>query len=536
MGIKRRHFLLFMGASAGSVALGSLASPRQGFSMPFSGADSSLLANGLSFEPVKLPIPLEVNALTQTKQIESYSTYQVQDDIILPEGFTYDVIAAWGDRVGDSRFGYNNDYLSFVETAPNEGYLTINFEYISGQTWMATYPEAIGKSLPFEAVKSALTVSEGTIDAFALSNSPLKAQIQAIAKEAMIDVGMGVISLGRNPDGQWMRTYSDRDRRVTGISGLEDGRYLKSTGPAVAIFNKRNKQGYDDNLGSKIIGTFGNCAGGTSPWGTVFSAEENYQDLVPEPVMADGSSLPPAAKPFGIGEIEGQGNPFGLAGNKYGWMVELDPANPKDYGTKHTWLGRYRHEAVGFLVRPGKKLAVYSGCDRRGGHLYKFVSQGTVRNVTDKANSRLLEEGMLYGAKFNPDGTGSWVPLTPSTAIDPILPSTVGGGMVKFPNPDRNAGGVVKVTKDAEAKAIKTQFPTLGDLYPGTEAEKQGAILIDAHYAGNAAGITTTARPEDTIVAKDGTLYIAFTSGTPGGDGGPDTRIFKGPNGEVPYD
>ena len=65
--------------------------------------------------------------------------------------------------------------------------------------------------------------------------------------------------------------------------------------------------------------------------------------------------------------------------------------------------------------------------------------------------------------------------------------------------------------------------------------EKQGAILIDAHYAANAARITCIARPEDTDVASDGTLYIAFTSGSPGSSGGPDKDIFTGPNGESPY-
>jgi secreted PhoX family phosphatase len=52
------------------------------------------------------------------------------------QGFTYDVVAQWGDKVGDSRFGYNNDYLSFIETSPGQGYLTVNFEYISGRTWL----------------------------------------------------------------------------------------------------------------------------------------------------------------------------------------------------------------------------------------------------------------------------------------------------------------------------------------------------------------------------------------------------------------
>ena len=534
MTLKRRNFLLFMGASAGTLLLGS---GYQKFSMPFAEKSPS---GDLSFKPVKVPMPLD-NTLAKAEQIAAYSTYEVIDDLVLPEGFTYDVIGAWGDRLGESRFGYNNDYLSFVETAPNEGFLTINFEYISGKTWLNTYEMVIGESLPIEAVKAALP--EGTLDVFTASNGDLPlASVQKIAKEALIDQGIGIISLRRRDDGRWERTFSKADRRITGLSGFEDGRYLQATGPAVAVFEKASKQGYDDRLGSRIIGTFANCAGGTTPWGTVFSAEENYQSQVPEPVMADGSSLAPSQTPFAVGDedIEGQGNVFGLAGNKYGWMVEVDPANPEDWGTKHTWLGRFRHEAVALRVVPDQKLAVYSGCDRRGGHLYKFVSQEAVRRVDDHANSRLMEQGMLYGAQFNPDGTGRWVALDPSTPVNPVLPSQVLGEdnrrIVTLPNPDRTQGGMIEATSDEQIAAFKQQFSTLGDLYEGNSLEKQGAILIDAHFAANAAGITCTARPEDTQVAQDGSLYIAFTSGTPGSDGGPDRQIFQGPQGETPYE
>ena len=548
MTIKRRNFLLFLGASAGTAVLGS---GEKNFSMPFSKPTLVKIPpnsvanaeNGLSFKPVKVPMPLDIDGMTEKEQGSAYSTYEVIDDIVLPEGFIYDLIGAWGDRIGDSRFGYNNDYLSFVETSPNQGFLTINFEYISGKTWMQTYSTAIGKSLPFEEVKAAAAASEGKINAFALSeDDPLKAKIKEIAKECLIDQGIGVISIRRNPDGKWERTFSSADRRLSGISGLEDGRYLQATGPAVAVFNKPDKQGYDDRLGSRIIGTFHNCSGGTTPWGTVLSAEENYHYQVPEPVMADGSSQDPSKTPFVITDkaVNGQGNVFGLAGNKYGWMVEIDPANPNNSGTKHTWLGRFRHEAVAVRAVAGKPLAVYSGCDRRGGHLYKFVSQDTVSNPQDKANSRLMEEGILWGAKFNPDGTGRWIPLNSDTPVAPVLPSQVEGkegkGTVLLPNPNRAQGGTVKVTSDAEAIAFKEQFKTLSDLYEGNQTEKQGAILIDAHFAANAAGITCTARPEDTDVAQDGTLYIAFTSGSADGNGGPDKRIFKGPKGETPYE
>jgi uncharacterized protein len=549
MTIKRREFLLFLGATGGSVALNSC---QQKFAMPFSPPVNSAksvdnMARGINFQPVKGPMPLLTSStLTETgqfipissastqQQMQAYSAYEVADDLLLPEGFTYDIVAAWGDKVGDSHFGYNNDYLSFVETGKNQGLLTVNFEYISAKPWIQTYQKVIGKSLPFAKLEAAaISAGKAGINAFAASEKDqTKKMVAEVSKAALIEVGIGVISIKINDDGKWVRTHSPADRRITGISGLEDGRYLKSTGPAVAVFNKKGK-GYSDKLGAKIIGTFNNCAGGTTPWGTVFSAEENIQNFVPEPVFADGTSFDPSNKNFYIDkeEIGGLGNVFGLAGNKYGWMVEVDPANPKDYGTKHTWLGRCRHEAVGIRVVAGKPLAFYSGCDRRSGHIYKFVSKNPVKNPKDKANSQLLTEGMLYAAKFNPDGTGRWIPLKTDTPVNPDLPSLHGGGMINLPL--RPAGGFVKVEKDAEAVAFKQKFKTLNDLYEGTAKEKQGAILIDAHYAASAAGATCTARPEDTEIAPDGSLYITFTSGSASdSDGGPDLRIFQGKDGK----
>ena len=536
MSLKRRQFLMFMGAAAGATALGPVGRSGNELATPFQGAPA--LASTMPFDPVQGPMPLSYMGIAKADEPVRFGQYVVQDDLVVPTGYTYDVIGAWGDPVGDSRFGYNNDYLSLVETAPNEGYLTINFEYISTGTWLETYPEVVGTSLPLEAIKAAAEAAgeDGINFADVPDLAPLKAQLRELSKEALTDIGIGVVSVRRNAAGVWERTFAAADRRITGISGLEDGRYLTATGPALAVFTKTSGQGYIDDLGGKIIGTVNNCAGGTTPWGTVMSAEENFQDFVPEGVYADGTSMPNSAKPFIIkaNDFEGLGGAFGYAGNKYGWMVEVDPANPSDYGVKHTWLGRFRHEAVAVRAVENKRLAVYSGCDRRGGHLYKFVSAGTVVDPTSKANSQLLEDGMLYAAKFNPDGTGEWIALQADTAVNPDLPSQVAGGMITLPQ--RPGGGFVKVESDADMQAFAQQYRILGDLYEGSAEEKQGAILIDAHYAANAVGATSTARPEDTDVAADGTLFIAFTSGGPGGDGGPDNAIFQGPNGETPYE
>ncbi|WRH69062.1 MAG: DUF839 domain-containing protein [Planktothrix sp. GU0601_MAG3] len=275
--------------------------------------------------------------------------------------------------------------------------------------------------------------------------------------------------------------------------------------------------------------------GETTPWGTVLSAEENFQSQVTETVYPDGTVYPPSELPFLFKKMEGLGNVLGLAGNKYGWMVEIDPANPQDYGTKHTWLGRYRHEAVGIRVEVGQPLAFYSGCDRRNGHLYKFVSKGTVKNPQDKKNSQLLTDGMLYAAKFNPDGTGRWIPLKADTTLDPDQPHLHAGGIIALPQRPKGGSFIAKTDKDIQN--FKRRFQTLGDLYTGNPEEQQGAILIDAHLAASAVGATCAARPEDTEVGPDGSLFIAFTSGSADPKtGGPNLEIFQAPAKKKQYE
>jgi uncharacterized protein len=527
--MNRRKFLAFFSAAVGS----SVLSQANNFQSVAKTTEFSL-----PFKPVLGPMPLPTHSISPQQQAQQFKTYMIADDLILPEGYRYQVLGAWGDRLGDSRFGYNNDYLSFLETTPNQGYLAMNFEYISAIPWLQSYEAVLKQKLPLAEVQAAVkNAGDKGIDAFTMADGdPLKEQIRHIAQEALIDQGIGVMSLRKTPQGNWERTYSKVDRRITGISGLKDQRYLTCTGPAKQVFLKTKGQGYLDKLGDRIIGTFGNCAGGTTPWGTVLSGEENFQNQVAEAIYADGTPFSPSTKRFFINDEElfGQGNILGLAGHKYGWIVEIDPANPNDYGTKHTWMGRYRHEAVGVRAEAGKPLAFYSGCDRKGGHLYKFVSRDQVKNPKDRQNSRLLEQGILYVAKFNPDGTGKWLALNAQATINPDLPSQLVGNLL--PLPKRPEGGYMAAKTDTEVEAFRQQYKTLSDLYEGSAEVQQGAILIDAHYAANAIGATCTARPEDTEIAPDGSLYITFTSGTSGSEGGADVRIFKGPKGETPYE
>jgi uncharacterized protein len=258
--MNRREFLLFFSAVTGTVALKESFGTRP--SISGSTAQTAILPGKPPLPSVLGPMPLTTSGVVIAQQPATFQQFNVADDLVLPKDYEYKVLAAWGDRVGNSRFGYNNDYLSLVETSPNEGYLSVNFEYVSALPWIQSYEAVLGKSLPFQPVQVAVKAAgKKGIDAFTLTDSDvLKQQIAQISKEALIDQGLGIISVRKNPQGVWERTYSKADRRITGISGLDDQNYLRTSGPAQAVFKKLQGQGYNDKLGDRIIGSMANCA------------------------------------------------------------------------------------------------------------------------------------------------------------------------------------------------------------------------------------------------------------------------------------
>lgn len=496
------------------------------------------------FPPLRGPMPLPTDGLSAAQQQRLYKRIDLDDKVVVPEGYRAELVLSWGDRLGSGRVGFNNDYLAFQPLAGDQALLTINFEYISARPWCEGYAEVTGQTLPFAQLQTELERRGGEVNLAALAaNDPLRPLVTAVAEAALVDQGIGVATLQRQGDGRWRRVNSKLDRRIHGLSGWRPGEQrLQVSGPAAAVFRQRKRQGYDDGLADAVIGSFANCAGGQTPWGTVLSAEENFQTQVVEAVYADGSSPSPARRPFRFDgrRLEGLGNPFGLAGNKYGWMVEVDPRRPEQAAVKHSWLGRFRHEAVAVRARQGEPLVVYSGCDRHGGHLYRFVSAEPVGDPQDRTNSRLFAQGRLEVAQFSSDGQGRWLPLEPGTTINPRRPSTLAvDGVAQpavVPNSDRSQAGSMALESDAAVNDYCRLFSTLGDLYPGAGEAQQGAILIDAHLAANAIGATPTARPEDTdIDPTTGDLLISFTAGGSDGSERADPAIFRGPRGETSW-
>jgi secreted PhoX family phosphatase len=95
--------------------------------------------------------------------------------------------------------------------------------------------------------------------------------------------------------------------------------------------------------------------------------------------------------------------------NTQGWIVEIDPFNPRSMPVKRTALGRFAHEGCVFAPpRIGEQLAFYMGDDAQNEYIYKFVTRAAYR---PNLRGDVLDEGTLYVARFNEDGSGDWLAL-----------------------------------------------------------------------------------------------------------------------------
>ncbi len=558
--ITRRQLLSFFGATAALTALGPTVD-RLALGRGVASANGTTFGG---FTPLRLPHPLPIytqrksylatgidaGTVLDPSQDPSLASYTVLDDVVLPPELERYIILRWGDRVfpdPHDYVGYNHDYTAFIplDRHTDEGYLWVNHEY-------ASFPfSGLAPGTPANLASQA--GSFATVVGF-----PLPAvKNRELLGEILYNTGGSVVKIKRDDDGRFgVKVGHHKNRRVHGLSGLginaqrTDGYqavtswgarphqqgdldFLVGTGPAATdVFLLSS-----DGLGNRIIGTSFNCSGATTPWGTVLSAEENFQGSslffvgVTEDVKPDGTQIDYLPGTSGI--------EFGQVGEKYGWMVEIDPDGGP--GKKHTALGRFRHENAAIRAGKDRPLVLYMGDDRRGGHVWKFVSLDVVNDEDSKRNSRLLEQGTLFCARFNPDGTGRWIPLRLDTPTNPLKPSEVAAeelaalgaaqqqGRIKLPRRDGIAGQNVNggafnldLTNGAAAHPQYTG-KTLGDFYP-----TQGAILVDAFLAANLVGGTPGARPEDFEINPRNRreVIIAMTDGAPGSDGYPDSRIF----------
>jgi len=92
-------------------------------------------------------------------------------------------------------------------------------------------------------------------------------------------------------------------------------------------------------------------------------------------------------------------------------VVEIDPYDPQSTPIKRTTLGRFKHEAATCVVAPDGRVVVYSGDDEAFEYIYRFITAKKFAPNNPAANRDLLDEGTLYVAKFDDQGSLRWLPL-----------------------------------------------------------------------------------------------------------------------------
>ena len=277
--------------------------------------------------------------------------------------------------------------------------------------------------------------------------------------------GVSVIEIERRPgkDMHW-RTVNENNlaRRIHVNTPVE------FSGPVAGSALLQNA------AGNIPMGTVNNCGNGYTPWGTYLTCEENFNGYF----GANGSYTPSTAQGryglssggFGYGwhlfdERFDLTNPdYANEANRFGWMVEIDPYNPARAPVKRTAMGRFKHEGCALVIGRDGRAVGYMGDDERFDYIYKYVGNENAETVLSRGESP-LDNGKLYAARFNDDGTGDWLELS----ID---------------DPAIQAAGF----------------------------SSQAEVLTFARMAADAVGATPMDRPEWTTAAPDGYIYCTLTN------------------------
>lgn len=255
--------------------------------------------------------------------------------------------------------------------------------------------------------------------------------------------------------------------------------------------------------GDRARGTLNNCGNGTTPWGTYLTCEENWPGYFvntgTQTADQERIGLSDESSRYGWEHVAGDDTevdaeftrfnvtPSGVnaladyrnEANGHGYITEIDPYAPTSMAVKRTALGRIRHEGCVYgKVEVGKPIVFYTGHDARFEYMYKFVSTAVWAAADENPSDRLatgdkyMDDGILYVARFNADGTGNWLPLTPDS------PTTQGG-------------------------TLGESFPTVAD------------ILLNTAGAADLLGATPMDRPEwATVDPMTGSVYLTLTNNT----------------------
>lgn len=342
------------------------------------------------------------------------------DEIVVPEGYSYQVIIPWGTPILGSfpsfsvnstgadqaeQVGSHHDGMHFypIDGSSDDGLLVLNHEYVEPRLMHAA---AQGLALTSSALPP-LVDGERPAD--------------QVRKEANAH-GVSVVRIVKAANNEWSVQPDALNRRITALTPMEIHGPVRGSDFVKTLYSPN---------GTMTRGTLNNCGNGYTPWGTYMAAEENWAGY-----FTNKGDNPREHSRYGVQTGATSRYAWELADNGadefvrfdasikgataaddyrnepvcFGWMVEIDPFDPTSNPKKRTAMGRFGHEGVVFApAEEGKPVVCYSGDDSRFEYIYKFVTAANYNAAT--ANGSLLDEGTLYVARFNDDGTGEWLPL-----------------------------------------------------------------------------------------------------------------------------
>ena len=386
----------------------------------------------------------------------------------ISEDYDYQVLIPWGTPLQpggpefswpqtssadqEQQIGIGHDGMWFFGTGRDRGMLCINHEF--GRT-----THVLGKRLPESLEDVRIMQAAHGISVVKIEKS------------------------SKRSGSVWRVQASNKSRRITVNTPV------KFSGPVAGSDLLKN------DADNPTLGTLNNCANGYTPWGTYLTCEENFNGYFG---TQDETWTPtPEQERYGFNST-GFGyawhlfDPrFDLAdpghaneGNRFGWIVEVDPDRPRNQAMKRTALGRFKHEGCALTVGRGRRVVGYMGDDQRFDYIYKFVSAKNYRSMLGKGQSP-LDEGQLYVARFDDDGTGEWLELT----IDnPVLAAAF---------------------------------------------DSQEEILTYARIAGDLLGATPMDRPEWTSVAPTGEVFCTLTNNSRRTSPNPANPLVPNPDGHI---
>jgi uncharacterized protein len=317
------------------------------------------------------------------------------DQVVVPRGYTARVLIAWGDPVSNGP--------AFKPDASNTA-------AEQAQQWGMHNDGIVYFPFPFLGNHHGLIVQnhEYTDDVLLFRDGKANWNAEKTAKSQAAH-GVGIIEVV-NLFGRWrVRRPSRFARRITAATPID------IAGPAAGHDLLKTSA---DRTGKRVLGTLNNCAMGFTPWGTYLACEENFNgyffNTSPNELETRyGVNTTSPTVPWHTTDTRFNTDLEPNEPNRFGWVTEINPWLPRSTPVKRTALGRVKHEGAWVEETDDGRVVVYMGDDQAGEYIYRYLSNQPWKRAFARGKHP-LDDGVLYVAKFNADGTGDWLPLTPA--------------------------------------------------------------------------------------------------------------------------